>query len=310
MRRAGGAPSGSGLLTTVEVARLLRVHPKHVYRLLRAGLPGLRVGGDWRFEPERVLAWARARAGRREGGDAPPAAILAANDDEAVSILLGAIVGAGGPLVGCVRADSGTALDLVGSGRATVAGFHRAEVPSSAGGRRLARLRFVSREVGLVGPRGRGAPPLAAFSDRRAASRPASAGTRSTLDRALAGAGLEPERVHRRAACLPSHRDVVCAVARGDADVGVTSRDWAERLGLPFRALAVEEYDLLIPAERLGDPAVVRLCEAAASRAVRKAVGSLPGHSARDAGSIRIEGGDSAPGTRPGTAHSRAGGRG
>ncbi|HVG94907.1 MAG TPA: substrate-binding domain-containing protein, partial [Planctomycetota bacterium] len=235
----------------------------------------------------------------RAGGAAPSqaregAAVLAANDDEAVSILLASLVPGAGPVVGWLRADSATALDLVGNGRATIAGYHRREVPVMAGGRRLARLRLVSREVGLVGPRGRPAPRIAAFAERRVASRPATSGIRSTLDEALTGAGLAPARVHERATCLPSHRDVVCSVARGDADVGVTSRDWAARLGLPFRALGVEEFDLLIPAERLGDAAVVRLCEAAQSRAVQTAVGSLPGHSTDGTGTLRFETGSDA----------------
>ncbi len=49
------APAGAGLLKSVEVAALLNVHPKHVYRLLRRGLPGRRVGGDWRFDRDEVL---------------------------------------------------------------------------------------------------------------------------------------------------------------------------------------------------------------------------------------------------------------
>jgi putative molybdopterin biosynthesis protein len=52
------------LLTSAEVARLLRVHPKHLYRLLRQGLPGRRVGrGHWRFRRDEVLAWLGARQG-------------------------------------------------------------------------------------------------------------------------------------------------------------------------------------------------------------------------------------------------------
>ncbi len=33
-------------LTTREVAELLRVHPKHVYRLRKRGLPAHRVGDE------------------------------------------------------------------------------------------------------------------------------------------------------------------------------------------------------------------------------------------------------------------------
>ncbi|MEX1362501.1 MAG: helix-turn-helix transcriptional regulator [Nannocystaceae bacterium] len=50
------------LLTSAEVARLLRVHPKHLYRLLRRGLPGHRLGrGHWRFARAEVLAWMGSR---------------------------------------------------------------------------------------------------------------------------------------------------------------------------------------------------------------------------------------------------------
>jgi excisionase family DNA binding protein len=277
-----------GLLTSREVALLLRVHPKHVYRLLRAGLPGLRVGGEWRFERARVLSWAESRG--RRGPEAADAPLVAANDDEAVAILLDA-VGAEGPPVGWVRADSGRALDLVAHGRAMVAGFHRRDVPLRAGARRLARIRLVEREVGLVGRPGRGAPRLAWCAERRMASRPSTSGSRSLLDPALEAAGIPPADVAARARCEPTHLAVVSALLRGEADVGVTSRDWAERAGLPFRPLGVERYDLLVPADDLGAPTVLRLCAAAASRAVRRRLGTLPGHSGSDAGTIRGEGG-------------------
>lgn len=53
------------LLTSSEVARLLRVHPKHLYRLLRQGLPGRRLGrGHWRFRRDEVLAWLDTRSDR------------------------------------------------------------------------------------------------------------------------------------------------------------------------------------------------------------------------------------------------------
>jgi molybdopterin-guanine dinucleotide biosynthesis protein B len=64
-RRTAADRSAQGwLLTTPEVAGLLRVHPKHVYRLIRRGMPSLRVGGEHRFERLGVLDWARSPANR------------------------------------------------------------------------------------------------------------------------------------------------------------------------------------------------------------------------------------------------------
>ena len=51
------------LITTKEVAALLRVHPKHVYRLLKRGLPAHRVGDEWRYDEAEVLRWARLARG-------------------------------------------------------------------------------------------------------------------------------------------------------------------------------------------------------------------------------------------------------
>ena len=52
-------------------------------------------------------------------------------------------------------------------------------------------------------------------------------------------------------------------MARGDADIGLVSRAWAEELGLVFHLLAREAYGLLVRAHDLGDPNVVRICEVA-----------------------------------------------
>ena len=57
------SPPDRALLTTEEVAKLIRVHPKHVYRLLKKGLPARRVGSEWRFDRDEVMAW--SRMGRR-----------------------------------------------------------------------------------------------------------------------------------------------------------------------------------------------------------------------------------------------------
>lgn len=285
-----------GLLTTVEVASLLRVHPKQVYRLLRQGLPAQRLGSEWRFSGSDVLAWTKhgekgvsspLEPQRKSAGERP--ALLAANGDLAVELLLRRLREDAGCLLGFVQTDRGAALELLGKGSVLLAGCHGEGPPARLGDERMARLHLVTREIGLAVRSGQEVPRLEALGKKRFASRASSAGVRGLLDQALQQVGLNPANAHRRASLLPSHQEVACAVARGDFDVGLLSRAWATRLGLAFQRLAVEPYGLLLRARDLGEPLVIQVCEVAQSPAYRNAVAEIPGYDAAGAGDIRYD---------------------
>ncbi len=290
------ATEREALLTTVEVAALLRVHPKQVYRLLRQGLPAQRLGSEWRFSGADVLAWTK---GGETGATRPAAggeavvserpALLGANGDLAVELLLRRLREDARCILGFVQADRGTALELLANGAVLLAGCHGEGPPSKLGEERMARLHLVTREIGLAAPAGQQVPPLAALGKKRFASRASTAGVRTLLDQALVEAGLEPAEAHRKASLLPSHLEVACAVARGEADVGLLSRAWAARLGLSFQRLALEPYGLLLRARDLGEPLVIQVCEVAQSPAYRNAVARIPGYDAAGAGDIRYD---------------------
>jgi excisionase family DNA binding protein len=56
------------VLTVAEVASMLKVSEKSIYRLAQRGqLPGFKVGGSWRFRPADLDAWitARVRSAKR-----------------------------------------------------------------------------------------------------------------------------------------------------------------------------------------------------------------------------------------------------
>lgn len=45
------------ILTASEVAQLLQIHPRTVYKLVKEGsLPGRKFGGGWRFSRSEILA--------------------------------------------------------------------------------------------------------------------------------------------------------------------------------------------------------------------------------------------------------------
>jgi excisionase family DNA binding protein len=48
----------SPVLTALELAKYLRIHPTTVYKLAKRGeLPAFKVGGDWRFNRASIEQW-------------------------------------------------------------------------------------------------------------------------------------------------------------------------------------------------------------------------------------------------------------
>jgi excisionase family DNA binding protein len=289
------------LLTTEEVATLLRVHPKHVYRLLKKGLPARRVGSEWRYERSEVLAWSRPGTVRVPSSDSqrvtsqrPPVLesasvppVIAANGDRVVMTLL-RLLQASGTIIGLVQADKETGFRLLTAGAVVATGSHAGGFPTHAGTERLARIHLVTREVGLVG-RGR-SPRIHDLAKGRIATRPPSAGVRRYLDDALAAEGVDARSINARTKTCGSHLEVACVVARGDADIGLASRAWAEELGLSFSLLAREAYGLLVRARNLGAEPIVRLCEVAQSERFRNEVAAISGYDPTGAGDVRYDG--------------------
>lgn len=310
-----GLGGPDALLTTADVSHLLRVHPKHVYRLLRRGLPGHRVGGEWRFSAAEVKRWsglethptsdapapadARAsdsaiageaersadQAARTVGAQRSPP-LLAANGDLAIELLLHALSAGDGTPFGFVQADRGEGLALMRRGAVLCAGYHGDSIPTNLDGDRLAFIHLVDRQIALALRRGSKVRSVRQIGRARIASRPNTAGVRASFDAELRRQGLDPAELHGRAEVFASHRDVACAVARGEADVGVTSAAWAHRVGVDWLPLVRERYGLIVRASELGDPRIVRLCEVAQSASFRREVGGVCGYQVRSTGSI------------------------
>jgi excisionase family DNA binding protein len=68
-RRKAAAPSSNGeVLTLAETAAYLRVSEKEVARLVREqGLPGRKLGDEWRFLKTAVQEWLRSPPSKKEG---------------------------------------------------------------------------------------------------------------------------------------------------------------------------------------------------------------------------------------------------
>jgi len=280
------------LLTTKQAAMLLNVHPKHVYRLMKQGLPAARVGAEWRFERDTILRWARSARRSSSSGSASPAEVtpplIAANGDVVIDELLGWLQRRAQTLLGFVLADHSTGSALLGAGRVLFAGSHEDWPQPSAVRFKSARLHLATREIGLAYRSRKAIGTLADLGARRLASRPATAGVRRLLDTALERAGIAPQDVFLRARDYASHREVVMAVAAGQADVGLTTQAWATALGLAFQPLGSEAYGLSVRADLLGDPRVVRVCELTQTAEFRQRLREQYGYGTDRTGELRI----------------------
>ena len=292
-RNAGTfSTTAEALLTTRDVAALIRVHPKQVYRLMRRGLPALRVGDEWRFRREEVLRWTGA-ASHSEGGASRSerVGLIAANGDIVIDVLLRHLERRDDVLFGMVLADHDRGSGLLRSGRVVAAGCHAGIDPppvewSATEGPRQVRLHLVTREVGIASrhPLRR----LGLLVGKRVATRPVTAGLRSRMDVALARVGVKPSDAYAYAVELGCHRDVTLAVARGDADAGLTTHAWAHAAKLSVLTIAEEDYELRFSADRMSDPRIVALCETAQTGAFRRDLRNSPGYSVSATGRIRF----------------------
>jgi molybdate-binding protein len=228
-----------------------------------------------------------SRAGRTARSSSP--AFLAANGDLAVELLLTRMAEANGPTLGWLPSDRLTGLERLRRGEVIAAGFHGSDVPREIDGQRLVFIELVERQIGLAMRAGVRPRNLRQLRRWRMVSRPETAGVRTHLDDELRRAGIDSLALHDGAQLLSSHCEVVCAVARGDADLGIASRAWAHRVGLGFLPLGRETYGILVGAARLKDPRIVRLREVAESSAFRAEVGRIAGYDARHAGTLRYQ---------------------
>ncbi len=290
MRKKGVSPGG--LIGTNEIAELLQVHPKHVYRLLKRGLPSHRIGGEWRFDANEVLTWARNGTPPRSTDEqAPPSGdaevappLVAANGDVCIEILLRFVAEQSGSPIGFVQADHQSASEFVKQGRVLAAGLHGAETDSAG---RHVSLHLARRTVGLAHKR-RKLRKLSDVEGLHLASRPPTAGVRRYLDDALHALHLDTNEVHRGAVLCASHRDVVLAVASGNADVGLVSLAWANRAGLDFLPILDEDYALCLRASSLTSPAGRALVRALQSPALRRLLAAQAGYDTRQTGTLLV----------------------
>ncbi|QEW19677.1 putative molybdopterin biosynthesis protein MoeA/LysR substrate binding-domain-containing protein [Marinibacterium anthonyi] len=287
------AQSGPGelvLLTTKEVADLLRVKERKVYDLASAGeIPHRRVTGKLLFPKAEIMAWIDGNGTATAA--ARPAVITGSHDP----LLDWALRESGAGLAQMIN-GSGDGLGLFERGDAAVAGIH---VPDASGWNIGTVSAMGLSDCVLVGwaERSRGlilSPQIlgnvrtvADIAGRRVVLRQAGAGAAALFDMLIDEAGLSPQDLDPVTLPARTESDAAAAIACGEADVALGIEAMARQFRLGFVPLLSERFDLLIDRRSYFTAPVQALLGFARTEAFRDRARALGGYDLAGCGQVR-----------------------
>ena len=301
MNRGG---SFGQLMNVREVARYLGINEKKIYFLAKAGqIPSTRVTGKWTFPKKLIDEWIEQSAGVKEKTPGLPdrAFLLAAgSDDPCLGILHDLYERETRPAsFYMTTVGSRSGLAAISSGLADCATAHLLEPArndakkNSPRGFKRADAVIVGlffRELGLLvspgDPKGIASIRDLARPQVRFINRQAGSGTRIYLDEQLDQVHLNPGKISGYGIAVSTHLEVGLRILKGEADAGLATRTTAQLLGLEFRSLTRERFDLWIPRERFFTDAIQALLGVVGSREFRARVEALGGYDVSESGRI------------------------
>ncbi|MDX2179581.1 MAG: substrate-binding domain-containing protein [Bryobacteraceae bacterium] len=230
-------------VSAAALARLAEVERQTIYAI-EAGT----------YAPNTLVALriARALGSTVEeifGGEPEVRRLRVAGCDPALPLLVAAFAARGCAAV-LIPATSAQALDWLSRGAVEIAGTHLGRAPKVKGAVAIALAEWEEGLVTRVGnPKSLAQAADLARPDVAIVNRPPGAGSRELLDRRLAKAGVETERVGGYERIAPTHFEAAIEVALGTADCCIAPRIAAAMFGLEFVPWREERFDLIVSAE-------------------------------------------------------------
>ncbi len=288
------------LLTTKELAGLLRLNEKKVYHLVReGGIPHVRITGKWLFPKWHVLRWIEEQVQREED------ILIAGSDDILLGRLLALYSRENFPksLIFYSPVGSLKGIQCLSEHKAQACSIHLLDVETGEYnlpflGRHLPSANYVVlnlwyRSQGLVVRKGN---PLGIRSlddvvkkKARLVNRNKGSGTRLLAEYLLGQKGLREGDVVGFADEVDTHLEVGLRVFFEEADVGFGIEYITHLLSLDFIPLREERFDLVIPKELWPTRMIKAFASSIEPATIRRLSGSLPGYNLRDTGKVLFE---------------------
>lgn len=290
------------LLTTKEVAKLLRTKERKIYELVsRNAIPVSRATGKLLFSRALIEAWVREHVECAEGVERLEArpGILAGSHDP----LLDWAIKESGSGLASLCDGSLDGLERLVSGKAVAAGIHifdtetgtwnQEALRAAAPGLPLVAAAWAKRRQGLLLPPGNplGIKELKDLRSLRFVARQAKAGSWVLFRHLLKEAGMTSLDLKILERPARSETDVALAVAEGHADAGLAIESQARLYRLDFLPLAWEHFDLAIWRRDFFEPPIQQLLNLARSEPFQVRAKALGGYDLTEIGEVRYNGG-------------------
>jgi putative molybdopterin biosynthesis protein len=288
------------LLTTKELADLLRLNEKKVYQLIRGGdIPHVRIAGKWLFPKEHVMRWIDENVQRERN------ILIVGSDDILLARLLAFYSREQFPqsLTFYSSVGSMKGIEALAHRKGQVCCVHLLDVQTGEYNlpflnRHLAPQKYIVvnlcyRKQGLIIQKGN---PLGIKDLRdvvkkglRLINRNEGSGTRVLLEYLLGEKGLAGKEIVGFANEVDTHLEVALKVLFGEADVGLGIEYVAHLLPLDFIPLREERFDLVLPKELWPTQVIKRFLSYVNPAPLQRLMSSLPGYNLQDTGKIIFE---------------------
>lgn len=296
------------LLNTREVAQYLDIHEKQVYGLIKAGrIPCTRVTGKWIFPKKLIDEWieTNTKSGMKQARKkiSPiSGAILASGSNDPIMDMLLTATKISHPDFYIFSANTGSinGLNTLNLGLTDIALSHLFDPESGKYNipylsRYLPNINPVvvnlfHRELGfLIKPDK--ASQIEGFESLtnkkiRFVNRQSGSGTRLLLDYHLQKLGIAADEIDGYEKEVYTHFEVGLSIISGEAQVGIASAAIGKLLGLAFKPITSECFDMILDQSTFFQSGVQSFIETLKMEDFRNRVKKIGGYDFRDSGKI------------------------